>query len=253
MSSDLQLAEAAARAAGEILRAEFSRGSTVKSEIGKDIKLAADVLAEEVLLKMLRAKSTYPILSEEAGEDATFSNAGLRWVIDPLDGTFNFSRRLPLCCVSVGLWNGMTPVLGVIYDFSSDSLYSGEVGVGAWRNGTPISVSAVQDPSKAALCTGFPAGGDFGRDSLMGLVQQVQHYKKVRMVGTAALALAFVAAGYVDAYQEDDINFWDVAGGIAVIVAAGGRFRMLPGTRTWQFEVVADNGKIPMATTRSDG
>lgn len=252
MSSDLQLAQDAARSAGEILRAEFSRGSTVKSEIGKDIKLAADVLAEEVLLRMLRTKSTYPILSEEAGEDTAFSNAGLRWVVDPLDGTFNFSRRLPLCCVSVGLWNGMNPVLGVIYDFSTDTIYSGEVGVGAWRNGTPISVSDVQDPSKAALCTGFPAGGDFGRDSLMGLVQQVQHYKKVRMIGTAALALAFVAAGYVDAYQEDDINFWDVAGGIAVIVAAGGRFRMLPGTRTWQFEVVADNGKIPMATSRLD-
>ena len=242
----LELAEKAARAAGDVLRSEFVKGSAVKSEHGKDIKLAADVLAEEVLLRTLRAASPHPILSEEAGADDAFQSAGLRWVVDPLDGTFNFSRRMPLCCVSVGLWDGMTPVLGVIYDFSTDVCYSGIVGTGAWRNGTPIHVSPITDPSKAALCTGFPAGGDFGRDSLMGLVKQIQHYKKVRMVGSAALALAFVAAGYVDAYQEDDIHFWDVAGGIAVIVAAGGRFRMQPGTRTWQFEVVADNGRLPL-------
>jgi len=157
--STLELACRAAKAAGAVLRESFQQGSEVKSETSKDIKLAADVQAECVCLEILRSGSDYPILSEEAGEDAAFESAGLRWIVDPLDGTFNFSRRLPLCCVSVGLWNGSHPVLGVIYDFSADVLYRGIVGVGAWRNEEPMSVSLVIAPGKAAIATGFPAGG----------------------------------------------------------------------------------------------
>lgn len=231
------------------MRAEFARGSAVKQETAKDIKLAADVLAEEASLACLRSGSNYPILSEEAGEDAAFEGAGLRWIVDPLDGTFNFSRRLPLCCVSVGLWNGSKPVLGVIYDFSADVYYRGIVGVGAWRNEEPMSVSSITSPAKSAIATGFPAGGDFGRDSILGFVHQVQHYKKVRMIGSAALALAFVAAGYVDAYQEDNVNLWDIAAGLALVSAAGGRFAMRPGTGRWQFEVFAANPALPLPET----
>lgn len=242
----LELACRAARAAGAVLRESFHQGSEVKLETSKDIKLAADVEAEKVCLELLRKDSHFPILSEEAGEDAGFEGAGLRWIVDPLDGTFNFSRRIPLCCVSVGLWNGSQPVLGVIYDFSADVIYRGIVGVGAWRNDEPMSVSAVGASAKAAIATGFPAGGDFGRDSIMGFVRQVQHYKKVRMIGSAALALAFVAAGHVDAYQEDDINLWDIAAGLALVSAAGGRFAMRPGTGRWQFEVFATNAALPL-------
>lgn len=244
LNPDLQLAHDCALAAGEVLRAEFGRGSAVKSELGKDIKLAADVLAEEIILTKLRAASPHPILSEEAGADAAFAGAGLRWVVDPLDGTFNFSRRLPLCCVSIGLCDGDRPVLGVIHDFMGGVTYSGLVGEGAWRNGEPMRVSAVSDPAKAALCTGFPAGSDFGRDSLLGFVTQAQTYKKVRLIGSAALSLAFVAAGHVEAYHEDDINFWDVAAGLALVVAAGGCYVTRPGRRRWQLETFAHNGLL---------
>lgn len=243
-SEDLMLAEKAALLAGKCLMEDFVGNSLVKSEVGKDIKLAADVMAEDVILKVLRDNSPYPILSEEAGADDTFQNAQLRWVVDPLDGTFNFSRRLPLCCVSIGLWNGMKPVLGVIYEFGANNLYSGEIGKGATRNGIPIKVSEVGDPAKAAICTGFPAGGDFGVDSLSSLVKQVQHYKKVRMIGSAALSLAYVAIGHVEIYKEENINFWDVAGGIPLVVAAGGAYTTTPGSTQWQFHVVASNGRL---------
>lgn len=244
MNADLQLAHDCALAAGEILRLEFRRGSIVKSELGKDIKLAADIQAEEIILAKLRASSPHPILSEEAGADDAFAAAGLRWVVDPLDGTFNFSRRLPLCCVSIGLCDGERPVLGVIYDFMADVTYTGIVGVGAWRNGEPMRVSAVTDPARAALCTGFPAGSDFGRDSLLGFVKQAQTYKKVRLIGSAALSLALVAAGVVEAYHEDNINFWDVAAGLALVVAAGGRYSTRPGNSRWQLETFASNGQL---------
>jgi myo-inositol-1(or 4)-monophosphatase len=242
MNSELQLARSAALAAGDLLRAEFLRGSEVKSDLGKDIKLAADVQAEALILAQLRASSVHPILSEEAGADDAFAGAGLRWVVDPLDGTFNFSRRLPLCCVSIGLCDGDRPVLGVIHDFMAGVTYEGADGLGAWRNGEPMRVSPVADAGKAALCTGFPAGREFGRDSLLGFVRQAQTSKKVRLLGSAALSLAQVAAGVVEIYHEDDINFWDVAAGLALVMAAGGSHECLPGSSRWQREVFASNG-----------
>lgn len=244
MNSDLQLARSAAFAAGDLLKAEFLRGSAVHSDLGKDIKLAADVEAEKLILGQLRAGSAHPILSEEAGADAAFGGAGYRWVVDPLDGTFNFSRRLPFCCVSIGLCDGDRPVLGVVHDFMAGVTYEGATGLGAWRNGQPMWVSAVADPAKAALCTGFPAGREFGRDSLLGFVRQAQSFKKVRLLGSAALSLAQVAAGVVEVYHEDDINFWDVAAGLALVTAAGGAYKCRPGSSQWQREVFASNGRF---------
>lgn len=242
MTADLQIARAAALAAGDLLKAAFLSGSAVHSDLGRDIKLAADVEAEKLILGQLRAGSPHPILSEEAGADATFVSARRRWVVDPLDGTFNFSRRLPLCCVSIGLCEGDQPVLGVIHDFMAGVTYEGALGLGAWRNGQPMRVSAVNTQTKAALCTGFPAGREFGRDSLVGFVRQAQVFKKVRLLGSAALSLAQVAAGVVEAYHEDDIHFWDVAAGLALVSAAGGTFESRPGSSPWQREVFASNG-----------
>jgi myo-inositol-1(or 4)-monophosphatase len=246
MTSELQLASAAARSAGEVLRREFSAGSVVNAEFGKDIKLEADVRAEAVILEMLRRESAHAILSEEAGADAGYSDSGTRWVVDPLDGTFNFSRRLPSCCVSIGLCDGSVPRLGVIYDFLADVIYEGEINQGAWRNGAPMRVSSVATAEKAALCTGFPAGRTFGRDSLMGFVEQARTYKKVRLIGSAAMSLAYVASGVVEAYHEDGINFWDVAAGLALVKAAGGRWAARPGAQRFQMEVFADNGKLTL-------
>ncbi|HTI71391.1 MAG TPA: inositol monophosphatase family protein [Candidatus Limnocylindria bacterium] len=243
-SVELKLAVESARVAGEILRKEQAQGSEVKSEIGRDIKLAADVHAEAAILSRLRAGSTYPILSEEAGADVNFDSEGLRWVVDPLDGTYNFSRRWPICCVSIGLCCGNTPVLGVIYDFLGDVSYEGVVGQGAWRNGEPMRVSSISEPERAMALTGFPAGSVFGRDSLMGFVTQLQRYKKVRLLGSSALSLAWVACGLADLYHEDGINFWDVAAGLALVKAAGGDFVTRPGERVFQLEVFASNGRI---------
>lgn len=242
MITDLELARAAARAAGEMLKAKFQRGSMVHSDLGKDIKLAADLEAEKLILSQLRASSAHPILSEEAGAEEAFAAAGHRWVVDPLDGTFNFSRGLPLCCISIALCDGERPVLGVIHDFMGDVTYEGAVGLGAWRNGQPMRVSALTAIDKAAICTGFPAGREFGADSLIGFVRQVQVFKKVRLLGSAALSLAQVAAGAVEVYHEDDINFWDVAAGLALVSAAGGRFECRSGSSQWQRDVFASNG-----------
>ena len=238
---ELELARAAAVAAGRILQAEFARGTAINSEAGKDIKTQADVLAEAEILTRLRAASTWPILSEEAGADASFSTAGRYWVIDPLDGTFNFTRRIPLCCVSIGLWENNEPVLGVIHDFLADRTYHGVVGQGAWDNDQPMTISSVTQKDKAALATGFPSGRSFQDKSLLDFVHQVQAYKKLRLLGSAALSLAWVAAGKLEAYQEEDIYFWDVAAGLALVKAAGGTYQASPGNGAWKMNVMAVN------------
>jgi myo-inositol-1(or 4)-monophosphatase len=243
---ELDLALKAALAAGRVLKAEFGAGSNIRSESQKDIKLEADVHAETIILEHLRAASPHPILSEEAGPDAEFSRQGYHWVVDPLDGTFNFSRGIPLWCVSIGLWNGDRPVLGVINEPIPGNLYAGIIGGGAWRNDIPIRVSSIDNPARAALATGFPAERNFGINSLMGFVQQASTYKKVRLVGSAAISLTLVASGSVEAYQEDDIQYWDVAAGLALVEAAGGRIRMEARGSRWQRNVFATNSVLPL-------
>ena len=160
------------------------------------------------------------------------------WVVDPLDGTFNYSRGMPLCCSSVGLWAGGRPVLGAVYNFFQDELFTGIVGRGAWLNGKPIAVSGVREVAKASLATGFPHHQDFDDAPLRAFVRQVQRFKKIRMLGTAALMGAYVGCGWLDAYVEEDIWLWDVAGAAAIAEGAGAAARYRPGKAgRWAREV----------------
>ncbi|MCE5228489.1 inositol monophosphatase [bacterium] len=217
---DFDLAERAARAAGGLLREMMAGARVVLSEIGRDIKMQADRDAESLILKMLRAESPHPIISEETEQNETVD--GLYWVVDPLDGTLNFSRQIPACCTSIGLMRGDEPILGVIYDFNRDEMFSGIVGRGAWLNGKPMKVSEIGERSKAIVATGMPIKRDHSPESLREYINLLISFKKTRMFGAAAIALAYVACGRVDAYCEEDFMLWDVAGGAAIIRAAGG-------------------------------
>lgn len=217
---EFELAKTVARKAGDHLAGLLKEHRTVLSNVGRDIKLQADRDSEAIILELL-AQSEYPALAEESGEHGIVDGSPF-WVIDPLDGTLNFSRGMPLNCVSVALCQGNEPLLGVIRDFNRDECYAGVVGEGAWLNDAPMGVSGVKECGKAILATGFPVNRDFGSESLTGFVDQVRRFKKVRLFGSAALSLAFVACGRVDAYAEDDIMFWDVAAGAALVKAAGG-------------------------------
>lgn len=233
----------AAQKAGAILKDYFTTNAGVALEDGRDIKTEADQAADAILLDGL-SSAGIPILSEESGSNLDAGISEPCWIIDPLDGTFNFVRGFPACCVSVALWDKLKPVLGVIYDFATDRLYSGTVGGGASCNGKPIQVSTVQTFSQAALVTGFPSSRDFGDQSLHNSIKRIQKFKKIRMIGSAALSLAYVSRGFVDAYHEEDIWLWDVAAGLALVRAAGGDFTISEIKPTWQLDVYATNGII---------
>jgi myo-inositol-1(or 4)-monophosphatase len=217
------VARTSALEAGAYL-AEHTLKSTVLSADGRDVKLDVDRGAETLIVKSLREATSYPILTEEAGWlGPSAPEAGFRWIVDPLDGTMNFLRGIPLCCVSIALWKGGQPVLGVIYNFNDDELFMGEVGKGAWLRDRPIHVSQNSQLDQSILFSGFPVGTDFSTEALNDFVSQIRRYKKIRAIGSAALALAYVAAGRGDLYYERDVKIWDVAAGLAIVQAAGGK------------------------------
>lgn len=218
--TELEIAKKAALEAGEYLRNCSSLH--VDGQEGKDIKLSADKESEKILVDRL-SRTGYAILSEECGELYGESREGLHWIIDPLDGTANYWKGMKeLCCVSVALWKKEEPVLGVVYRFTADELFWGVVDEGAFCNGHPMHTSAVRTVSDAVIATGFAVRRDYRTESLAGFVRQVQQFKKVRMLGAAAIMGTFVGSGRVDAYMEDEIMLWDIAAAVAIVKAAGG-------------------------------
>jgi myo-inositol-1(or 4)-monophosphatase len=243
LSTYLSLAQSAAEAAATLLRRDYLADAQVTDDVGKDLKTRADMAAQELIIQHLQS-SGIPVLAEE-GAKATAAEINTDqplWLVDPLDGTLNFTRGFAMAGVSISLWDKGQPVIGVIQDINHGHIYAGEVGQGAWLNGQPMRVSSVASVSSAILATGFPSGRSYDTESLLGFVKSVQTYKKVRMLGSAALMLAQVAAGHFDVYEEEDIYLWDVAAGLALVSASGGGFNMLPGSDTFKFRVRASNG-----------
>lgn len=208
--------------------AKYLEGLTdlsVDSLQGKDIKLEADRKSESLLIETL-AESGIPVLAEESG--ALGEQDGLRWIIDPIDGTYNFFRGArDLSCISVALWDGMKPLTGTLYRLGAQQLFQGDVAAGkAFVNGIPIQTTGIVQPAEAALATGFPVYMDYSTDNLQKYILAAQQFKKIRMFGAAALMSTFVGVGYVDVYSEKSIKLWDVAAGVAITLAAGGAVRM---------------------------
>jgi myo-inositol-1(or 4)-monophosphatase len=216
---ELELAKAAARKAGGFLRS--AGGGTVESSAGKDIKLREDREAEKIILDMLAEHSEHPALAEESGMSAP-ERSGPRWIVDPLDGSYNYYRGMrELCAVSIALWDGDKPVLGVVHKFCADEMYEGLIGHGAFLNGRPLVPSRLTELSQAVCATGLSVKGGFDARRLEEYIRLFQVFKKVRMLGAASLMSVYVGAGKVDVYQEKDILLWDIAAGAAVSLAAG--------------------------------
>ena len=218
----LHLAEKTAKKAGNALvdqRATARQSSVLKA---RDVKVKGDEISERIIIQQLQQGSQLPILSEERGTIGAIEPGQHYWLVDPLDGTLNYFQGIPLCCVSISLWRDLDPVLGAIYDFNRDELFSAIVGEGAWMNKNRMQVSNTTRKSEAVLCTGFPVNTDFSTKRLRLFISSIQEYKKVRLLGSAALSLAYVACGRVDAYTEENIMAWDVGAGCALVKAAGG-------------------------------
>ena len=218
----LDQAVKAALLSGEILLKHEEK--RINSSFGKDIKMQADIDSETLVFETLK-KTNINILSEESGLIEFNQNSDLCWIVDPLDGTLNYSRNIPLNCISIALWNKTEPILGVIFDFNHNNLYKGIVGEGAFLNNKKIHVSEINEKSNSVITTGFPVYFSFQDETIIDFIKTIKEYKKVRLFGSAALSLSLVANGAVEAYSEQNIAFWDVAAGIALVKAAGGKVK----------------------------
>lgn len=227
----LHLAESAALLAGVSLKNKRDEWRNLKTASGRDVKISADLESESIIIESL-AGSNIPIFSEETGSITakkgrkTSSDTNLLWIIDPLDGSLNYHQGVPLSCVSIALYKGLKPVFGVVFDFNQGELFSGLIGSGAWLNHRPIKTSHVNELSKAVLGSGFPVNTDFSSSALSRFIGEIQQFRKVRLFGSAALSLCYVACGRIDAYREENIMFWDVAAGLALVQSAGGTVKV---------------------------
>ena len=216
----LETAKSAARESGNFLRQR--RDIRIDENLNRDIKLSSDKESEKIIIDKL-AVSGLPVLSEERGWVSPKKEESLQWIVDPLDGSVNYFKAMDeLTCVSIALFDDWEPVLGVVYRYATDEIFTGIVGEGAFLNGKAVKTSGVTQVKDAVLATGFPSARDFSSEALKHFIINAQNFKKVRMFGSASIMAVFVACGRIDAYMEEDIRLWDVAAAAAIVTAAGG-------------------------------
>ena len=211
---------------------------------------AADKRCEKVIREELeKARPGYSFLMEESGS-VTGSDADHRFIIDPIDGTTNFIHSIPFFALTVALERKGDLLAAVTYNPISDELFTAERGQGAWLNGAPLKVSGARTLIDSLLCTGFPYSVQRDAESLVGLFGEfLKVSRAVRRLGSAAIDLAYVAAGRLDGFWEQSLHPWDVAAGALIIQEAGGIVTDLAGgpysSRTGN--LVATNGHIHAA------
>ncbi len=215
------LAIAAAKAAGKRALAMAKRPIRYTMKGKYDIQAAADLACEKLILNKIRKNFPgHAIFSEEAGAHETGSRS--RWIVDPIDGTINFSRGLDDWCVSIALERDGALVLGVIYQPVQDRLYVAEQGKGASCNGKRIRVSRAAKPIESVLTVDNTKHGNVRLQNFQLLTNICGEFRHIRMYGSAALALARIAEGKADAYYKTRLNYWDYAAAIVLLREAGG-------------------------------
>jgi myo-inositol-1(or 4)-monophosphatase len=251
---------AAARAAGELMRKNLRAVKKINQASQHDIKLELDVRCQHrIELTLRRAFPSMPILGEEGvvGDP----EAGTRWVVDPIDGTVNFTYGIPHACVSIALQTQSVPrrrpasraagagaadggfqsVLGIIYDPFCNELWTALRGQRARLNGTLIQASRRRRLDEAIIALGFAkerASMDYTLPTFNGLIRRV---RKIRIMGAAALSLAYVATGRMDAYLEYGLRLWDIAAGGLIVECAGGTFWREPIGTDHTYHIRASN------------
>ncbi len=242
--------EAVAREAGAVVMQYYDRPhvETIKSNI-YDVVTEGDQASEAVIVPALRAAfPEYGILSEEGGGGSSAS-AEYVWHVDPIDGTTNFANNIPFFSISIALAKrDLTPLVGVVYNPVYQEMFSAAKGFGATFNGRPIHVTQTDDLSRTVLSSGFTTQRHRLRDNnLPQWEAMLMQVRDLRRFGSAALDLAFVAAGRLDGFWEKHINSWDCLAGILLVEEAGGTVSdYLGGTHdAYNGEaIVATNGLI---------
>ena len=249
MSAILNIATKAAYAAGNLIQQESRNVGRIKFEKKghNDFVTTVDKQAEQIIIQTI--KKAYPdhnILAEESGLHQT-NHSNVTWIIDPIDGTTNFIHGNPQYCVSIAIKHDDKITHCVIFDPNRNDLYSAEMGKGAYLNDKRIRVSNTSNLNEALIATGFPTYDMAILDKYMAIFKEmILSTSGIRRAGSAALDLAYVAAGMVDGFWEFGLKPWDIAAGVLLIKEAGGMITDSHGKQN-MFEsgdIVVGNHKI---------
>jgi myo-inositol-1(or 4)-monophosphatase len=247
-------AESIAREAGALLRDFYQRGVTAEYKGDVDLVTEADRASEQLIVERLRAAfPQHGVYGEEGTRSAL--DAEFRWYVDPLDGTTNFAHGFPAFCVVLGCERrsaGLAAeadgemVAGVIYDALRDEMFSAARGCGATLNGRPLHVSQTALLQESLTATGFPSHKRHENPNVHFYYEFTLRSHGVRRAGSAALDLAYVAAGRLDGFWEFNLNPWDTSAGVLLVEEAGGEVTRFDGSRFQlnSTEVLATNGRI---------
>ena len=234
----------AAQAAGERQRRAFGEEVRVTEEFAHDLKIVADKECQDLIYSILLDHHPKTKCIGEEG-DSGDPKGEIEWIVDPIDGTMNFAHQIPHFCISIAAREAATEriLLGVIYDPMRNELYTAERGTGAYLNGERMKVSTRSELGHAILAVGFAKSQD-SIDHCMKLYQLYGNKaRKLRAMGSAALDLAYVAAGRFDAYIEQGVNLWDIAAGWILVEEAGGVMEVEQKIKG-KYKVCAHSGRI---------
>jgi myo-inositol-1(or 4)-monophosphatase len=245
----------AAQRAGAVMRRHQFIPKKINSRSRYDIKLALDVRCQRIIGRILLG--AYPasgLLGEEGMAGAT--GTPLRWVVDPIDGTVNFTYGVPHACVSIALQErgdgaaDYATIAGVVFDPFCGELWTAAGGTPARLNGKTIHVSTRKNLNEAILAIGFSKDTASLRENLPVFNALVRRVLKIRMTGSAALALAYVASGRFDAYVESGVRIWDIAAAGFILERAGGDFWRKPIAGDYKYAMLANNGLLRQKVER---
>ena len=254
MKPALNIAISAARAAGQILLRNVARRNELKIQHKgiNDFVTEVDYLAEQEIISVIhKSYPSHTIIAEETGHQ---EGDECEWIIDPLDGTTNFLHGIPQWAVSIAMRENNKLQVGVVYDPFKEELFCASRGEGATLNNRRIRVTTHKDLQGSLIGTGLPYRVDQELDTYLATLRAVlAHTSGIRRAGSAALDLAYVAAGRFDGFWEFGLNIWDIAAGVLLIQEAGGLVSDFDGGHDYMEtgNIVAANGKLfkPLLTT----
>ncbi len=247
---ELETAVAVARDAAELIR-RHSGGVNARAvnEKGRhDLVTEVDLASQELIVSSLRRSfPDYGFLAEEEQGDSGPSDASRRWVIDPIDGTTNFTHGVPPYSVSIALVEEETVVAGVVLEVVSGETFTAVRGAGSFANGVRMRVSNARSLDEALISTGFPYRSVDHVDQYLAVLREYMvRCRGVRRHGSAAIDLAYLAAGRFDGFFETGLMAWDIAAGMLLIEEAGGRVTTFEGGDNPLFDgqILASNGRV---------
>jgi myo-inositol-1(or 4)-monophosphatase len=259
IEKDLKRAETAsvgaAQSVGTLMRRHLAKVKHAHTVTQHDIKLDLDVRSQKLIERTLRSAFPNVALLGEEGV-AGRADADFRWVVDPIDGTVNFAYGIPHACVSIALQrkrshkgpsvyeDGYQTLVGVVYDPFCEELWTAIVNQPARLNGRPIRVSRRTKLREAIISIGFAKTRKTLEHTLPYFNQLVHRVRKIRIMGSAALALTYVATGRFDAYIERGISLWDVAAAGLILECAGGEFWRQSIGSHHKYRMIASNGRL---------